>query len=58
MKKKPLPFLGITGLLLVSSGCASSGGITSAVGPLLNMAFYAALLALPFLLSYYLYYRD
>ena len=58
MKDNSLRFLGVAGILLMSAGCETVGGLTSGIGPLLNLAFYAALIALPFVGAYYTWYRD
>ena len=58
MKKKTPRLLGVAGLLLMSAGCAGVGDLTGGVGPLLSLAFYAALMALPFVIAYYTWYRD
>ena len=58
MKKSRLRYIGLAVVPLACAGCASVGGAAGAVGPLLNLAFYAALIALPFVASYYLWYKD
>ena len=50
--------LGVVLLLISGAGCASVGEAASGVGSLFNLAFYLALIALPFALGYYTWYRD